>query len=78
MKTAISIPDPIFREAEEAARRLGISRSELFTRAMVKYLGKINQGSTTEALNRIYTEEDSRVAASLEAMQSASINQDEW
>jgi hypothetical protein len=29
MKTAISIPDQTFKAAETAARRLGISRSEL-------------------------------------------------
>lgn len=32
MKTAISIPDPIFEAAEGFARRLGMSRSELYAR----------------------------------------------
>jgi len=78
MKTAISIPDWIFQEAEEAARRLGISRSELYARAMRKYLEKIRHASTTEALNRIYAEEESRVAPGMEAMQVASLFQDDW
>ncbi|MEK6716162.1 MAG: ribbon-helix-helix protein, CopG family, partial [candidate division NC10 bacterium] len=34
MKTAISIPDPLFRECEKLARDLGISRSQLFSRAL--------------------------------------------
>ncbi len=34
MKTAISIPDEVFRQAEQAAKRLGVSRSEFFTRAV--------------------------------------------
>ena len=38
MKTAISIPDDVFREAERAAKRLGMSRSELFSRAAVEFL----------------------------------------
>jgi metal-responsive CopG/Arc/MetJ family transcriptional regulator len=38
MKTAISIPDRIFRQAERAARRLRMSRSEFFTRAAIEFL----------------------------------------
>jgi predicted transcriptional regulator len=38
MKTAISVPDDVFRRADRAARRLGISRSELFTRAIREFL----------------------------------------
>jgi metal-responsive CopG/Arc/MetJ family transcriptional regulator len=33
MKTAISIPDDVFEQVEETAARLGMSRSELLTRA---------------------------------------------
>jgi hypothetical protein len=38
MKTAISIPDDVFREVERATKKLGISRSELFTRAVREFL----------------------------------------
>jgi metal-responsive CopG/Arc/MetJ family transcriptional regulator len=38
MKTAISIPDDIFKAADVAAKRLGISRSELFVRAVKEML----------------------------------------
>lgn len=38
VKTAISIPDEIFRRAERHAKKLGLSRSELFTRAVEQYL----------------------------------------
>ncbi|MBS2022825.1 MAG: CopG family transcriptional regulator [Deltaproteobacteria bacterium] len=41
MKTAISIPDPIFAKAEKAARKLGISRSEFFTRAVEKMMASL-------------------------------------
>ncbi|MEM6753148.1 MAG: ChpI protein, partial [Cyanobacteria bacterium P01_C01_bin.38] len=33
MKTAISIPDPLFEAAEQFAKRLGLSRSELYAMA---------------------------------------------
>ncbi len=38
MKTAISVPDEVFEQVERAAKRLGLSRSELFTRAARSYL----------------------------------------
>jgi hypothetical protein len=34
MKTAISIPDPLFAAAEQFAHDNGLSRSELFARAV--------------------------------------------
>ncbi|MEK7329802.1 MAG: ribbon-helix-helix protein, CopG family, partial [Candidatus Eisenbacteria bacterium] len=33
MKTAISLPDSLFRSGDALAKRLGVSRSELFARA---------------------------------------------
>ena len=38
MKTAISIPDEVFSRAERHAKKLGLSRSELFTRAVEQLL----------------------------------------
>ena len=38
MKTAISVPDDVFEQAEQAAKRLGLSRSELFSRAVRAFL----------------------------------------
>ena len=38
MKTAISIPDSLFRKAEEAAHRLGLTRSRLFSLAIEEFL----------------------------------------
>ena len=38
MKTAISVPDDVFQQVNHTAEKLGISRSELFTRAARAYL----------------------------------------
>ncbi len=38
MKTAVSIPDAIFERAERVAKKLGVSRSELFTRALERFV----------------------------------------
>ena len=78
MKTAISIPDPIFQEAEEIARRLGLSRSQLYAKAVAEYIAEYKGKGVTEALDRIYAEEDSRLDRHLAAMQAATISQETW
>ena len=56
MKTAISIPDEVFREAELTARRLGMSRSELFAKAVAAFV-EIHRGrNITAALDKVYGE----------------------
>ena len=56
MKTAISIPDEIFKKAERLARRLGFSRSQLYARAVEDYVKKRRPESITEAMNRVVDE----------------------
>ena len=50
MKTAISIPDDVYVEAERLMRRLNKSRSELSTEAVREYLARHDAGAVTEAL----------------------------
>lgn len=45
MKTAISIPDETFTQAERRAAALGMSRSEFFTRAAQRYLEQLDSES---------------------------------
>jgi len=54
MKTAISLPDRVFFEAEEAAQNLGISRSALYLNALTDYLKKNNRKNITQRLNEVY------------------------
>lgn len=54
MKTAISIPDGIFRSAEQLASTLGVSRSELFSKAVRDLLDKHRDDLVTSRLNEIY------------------------
>ncbi len=51
MKTAISAPDDTFRRVEDAARRLGVSRSEFFARAAERWLDDLDEDHVTEAIN---------------------------
>ena len=59
MKTTISIPCGLFSSADSLARRLGISRSELFLRAVSEFLERSKGSEVTKRLNEIYATEDS-------------------
>lgn len=52
MKTAISLPDETFARVEEAAKRLGVSRSEFFARAAERWLDDLDDDQMTDAINR--------------------------
>ncbi len=54
MKTAISVPDKVFESAEQLARRIGLSRSELYVTALVGYLKEHNEDRLVEKLNEVY------------------------
>ena len=78
MKTAISIPDSVFQAAEGLAHRLGISRSELYAKAVAEYMEVHKYHNVTEKLNEIYGEESSAVDEELYTMQAKSIPPEEW
>jgi len=78
MKTAVSMPDPIFKAAEELAKRLGISRSALFTQAVADFIKKHKNERVTAALDEIYREESSKLDRIIQAVQSASFQDEEW
>ena len=57
MKTAISIPDELFREVEVCSRRLKLSRSRLFATAAREYLARHSAADDpTEAWNQAIAE----------------------
>jgi metal-responsive CopG/Arc/MetJ family transcriptional regulator len=53
MKTAVSIPDEIFEEAERLAERLRTSRSRLYSQALREYVRRHTPDHVTETLNRV-------------------------
>ena len=52
MKTAVSIPDPLFKEAEAAAKKLGLSRSRFIQIALEAYLERRREEELTAEINR--------------------------
>jgi metal-responsive CopG/Arc/MetJ family transcriptional regulator len=57
MKTAVSLPDRIYFEAENTARNLGVSRSTLYLNALTEYLKKNNRKNITKKLNEVYNDD---------------------
>ena len=79
MKTAVSIPDGLFRAAEQASERLGIPRSELYQRALADYLDRHGASLVTDALNQVYrAEQPIPLDPVLDRMQLASLPRETW
>ena len=80
MKTAISIPDPIFEAAEKLARRLGVSRSQLYSEAVNTLIEKHRYSGVTEQLNAVYEAhpETGRLEQGIEELQSRSVTEEDW
>ncbi len=74
MKTAISISDDIFNSAEHFASLAGMSRSELYTKAVLEYIDKHRPVDVTKTLNEIYDKSDSTLDSELHAMQIKSLH----
>lgn len=78
MKTGISVPEKVFRSADSLAKRLGVSRSQLYTTAVTEFLTKHQASHVTARLDSIYAEEDSSLSPSLILLQAKSLPHEEW
>lgn len=77
MKTAISIPDDLFALADALARRLVISRSELYAIAVEEYVAKHRDEDLVARLNAVYSDLPSGVDPALRRAQAKSLSA-EW
>jgi predicted transcriptional regulator len=82
MKTAISLPDALYEEAERTAEELGIPRSQLFAKALEEFIAFHKRENITEKLNRIYANADDGefgpvASAGVESIRSLTKN-DTW
>jgi len=80
MKTAISIPDEIFEQAERLAKTRGWSRSELYANAVSAFVSSERFSGVRERLDAVYGEgtEDSTVEPLLANAQARSIAKQKW
>ena len=75
---AVSIPADLFESAESLGKRLGVSRSRLYATALAEFLAKHQGRKTTDRLNRVYAEEDSRLERPLRRLQARSLGGETW
>ncbi len=78
MKTAISLPDEIYHSADQLAKRLGMSRSELYSKAVSNYINAHKNEAVTQALDQIYAKEKSEIDPVINMMQLRSLPKESW
>jgi len=80
MKTAISIPDPVFKSAEQLASRLRVSRSALYSKALKAFMEDHRDDLVTSRLNEVYgaSENISVLDPDIASMQRRSIGRGKW
>ncbi|HEV2349839.1 MAG TPA: ChpI protein [Terriglobia bacterium] len=78
MKTAISIPDPLFKAAERAAKRQKVSRSRFYAKAVAAYLKSHRDKDIKERLNAIYATEPSELPPDLAAAADHLLFKEKW
>lgn len=79
MKTAISIPDDLFDEAERLAAESKQSRSQLYSRAVREYVARHSTDRVTAALNAVHSgDEDMGEFNFLRAAAKRAFERSEW
>jgi metal-responsive CopG/Arc/MetJ family transcriptional regulator len=78
MKTAISLPEDLFRLAEAAARKLKMSRSQFYATAIKEFLDRRHTAKITQRLNEVYSTEPARIDRALASAQSESVERESW
>lgn len=76
VKTAVSIPDPIFEAADRLARRRRVSRSELYAEALARLIDADESSQVTERLDDVYAERPSELDPGLASLQALAIDED--
>lgn len=78
MKTAISIPDDVFTDADKLARELKQSRSQLYSRAVREYVARHSADSVTATLDAICAEETTADSGFATTAARHTLERSEW
>ncbi len=77
MKTAISIPDDLFEDAERLAASMQTSRSRLYCEAIREYVARHSPDAITDALNEVCDREGTKDPF-LDAAGRRTLERTEW
>jgi metal-responsive CopG/Arc/MetJ family transcriptional regulator len=78
MKTAVSIPDKVFKKAEHLARRMKKSRSQLFSNALEEYVDRHAPDRVTEAIDEVCAEIGADSNSFVSAASARILERSEW
>ena len=78
MKVAVSIPDPLFAEADDLARRFGASRSEIYRRALSEFVARHADDPVTRAMNETLDALGPQARAFEAKAAQAALKRSEW
>jgi metal-responsive CopG/Arc/MetJ family transcriptional regulator len=78
VKTAVSVPDELFQQAEATARRLRMSRSQFYAKAIAELLKKEDGQAITERLNEVYSQQPSALDEALQQAQLEALKKNDW
>ena len=78
MKTAVSLPEDLYLLAESTAKKLRVSRSQLYAKALAEFLERAQSESVTERLNEIYASAPARLEPALHRAQLRTLDKDSW
>ena len=78
MKTAISIEDEVFHEAEATAKEMGLSRSRFYTKAVLEFIQNHKPDTITSKYNEVYSVNDNASDAEIAQSNFDLFNKEEW
>jgi len=78
MKTAVSLPDALFKSGDTLAKRLGVSRSELYAWALAEFVAKHKANQFTQRLNAVYADEEGRLDPAAVSAQTRTLAPETW
>jgi metal-responsive CopG/Arc/MetJ family transcriptional regulator len=78
VKTAVSLPDPLFRQAEAAARKLKVSRSQFYANAIEEFLRRRKADAITAQMNAVCAQVDSSLDSALDRAQLEVLSRERW
>jgi metal-responsive CopG/Arc/MetJ family transcriptional regulator len=78
MEVTISIPRDILQRADEISRKLGLTRDELYTQALKRFIKNYSGDEITRQLNDVYDHVDSSLTPVLMRMQLTALDHEQW
>ncbi|MBK9253488.1 MAG: hypothetical protein IPM70_17175 [Proteobacteria bacterium] len=78
MKITISVPRQLFAAGEHHAATQGISRSQLYTRALTAYMHAHSEATIVARLNAVHRNSRSQLHPALAAAQHQALADESW